>query len=142
MEDHSDALEKVTKLRWRAEEAARREDLQRQEDPESMSSSETQRVLHQLRVHQVELQMQNDELRRVLGELEEAWARYFDLFKLAPVGYFIVSHGGLILEANQTSLTMLGLMEPTVVGQPITRFLFSEDQDIYTSAPETTTGER
>ncbi len=51
-------------------------------------------------MHQIELEMQNDELRRAQQELEASRVKYFDLYDLAPVGYFTVSEQGLILEAN------------------------------------------
>ena len=50
-----------------------------------MSPAETQRMLHELRVHQIELEMQNEELRRSQAELDAAHTRYFNLFDLAPV---------------------------------------------------------
>jgi hypothetical protein len=55
------------------------------------------RVLHELRVHQIELKMQNEELRRTQVQLETARARYFDLYDMAPVGYCIISLQRLIL---------------------------------------------
>jgi PAS domain S-box-containing protein len=115
-------------LRWRAEEAASRK------PPlalDQLSAQEVRATLHELRVHQIELEMQNEELLRVQEKLEEARARYFDLYDLAPVGYLIVSPEGLILEVNQTAVTLLGATRATLVKQPITRFILSEDQDIY-----------
>jgi PAS domain S-box-containing protein len=89
------------------------------------------RVLHELRVHQIELRMQNEELRRTQVELETARARYFDLYDLAPVGYCIISLQGLILEANLTAISLLGTVRAALLKQPITRFIFPDDQDIY-----------
>ena len=60
-------------------------------------------TLHELQLHQVELEMQNKYLHRTQVELEIARARYFDLYELAPVGYLTVSEKGLIMEANFTA---------------------------------------
>ena len=82
-------------------------------------------------MHQIELEMQNEELRRAQVELDAARARYFDLYDLAPVGYCTVSEEGLILEANLTAATLLGVARGALVKQPLTRFILTEDQDIY-----------
>ena len=97
----------------------------------TLSPKDAQQALHELRVHQIELEMQNEELRRVQAELEAARARYSDLYDLAPVGYFMLSEKGLILEANLTAATMLGEKKAALVKKPITRFILPEDQDIY-----------
>jgi PAS domain S-box-containing protein len=90
-----------------------------------------QQIFHELRVHQIELEMQNEELRCAQAEIAESQARYFDLYDLAPVGYVTVSEKGLILEANLTAAIMLGVNRSTLVKQPLTRFILKEDQDIY-----------
>ncbi len=82
-------------------------------------------------VHQIELEMQNEELRRTQEELEASRARYFDLYDLAPVGYFTLSEQGLILEANLTAAKLLGVARGALVKQPLSRFILPEDQDIY-----------
>jgi two-component system, cell cycle sensor histidine kinase and response regulator CckA len=89
------------------------------------------RALHELRVHQIELEMQNEELRRAQEELEVSRARYFDLYDLAPVGYFTLSELGLILEANLTAAKLLGVARSDLVKQPLSRFILPEDQDIH-----------
>ncbi|MFT4513655.1 MAG: formate hydrogenlyase transcriptional activator [Planctomycetota bacterium] len=86
---------------------------------------------HELRVHQIELEMQNEELRGTQVDLDAERARYFDLYDLAPVGYCTVSSAGLIEEANLAVATLLGVTRRELVGCPITRFLYSEDQDLY-----------
>jgi PAS domain S-box-containing protein len=88
-------------------------------------------LLHELQVHQIELEMQNEELREAQAQLEASHSRYFDLYDLAPVGYITLSQGGLILEANLAAATLLGVDRRSLVKQPITHFLFPEDQDIY-----------
>ena len=65
-------------------------------------------TLHELRVHQIELEMQNEELRQTQAELSAAKTRYFDLYDLAPVGYLTVGEKGLILESNFTAAKLLG----------------------------------
>ena len=110
---------------------ARKKTAQVPEDLTTLSPEEARQVLHELRVHQIELEMQNEELRRIQEELEAARARYFDLYDLAPVGYLTVSEQGLILEANLTAAKMLGVTRGTLVKQPLSRFILPEDQDIH-----------
>ncbi|MFZ3048843.1 MAG: ATP-binding protein [Desulfatirhabdiaceae bacterium] len=98
---------------------------------EILSPEEIQQMLHELHVHQVELEMQNEELRVAHAELDAVRARYFDLYDLAPVGYCTIGKDGLILEANLTAATLMGVDRRTLVKQPISRFILKEDQDIY-----------
>jgi len=111
-----------------AEERAAAMEAQGQ-DP--LSPAETRRILHEFRVQQIQLEVQNEELRQAQAELDVMRARYFDLYDLAPVGYCTVSEEGLILEANLTAATLLGLTRPQLVRQPVTRFILREDEDIY-----------
>jgi PAS domain S-box-containing protein len=101
------------------------------ESLEAMPPAEARRVLHELRVHQIELEMQNEELRRALRALEDSRARYFDLYDLAPIGYVTLSESGQILEANLTAARMLGVSRSALVKQALTRFIAPEDQDVY-----------
>lgn len=96
-----------------------------------LSPEATRQVLHDLRVHQIELEMQNDELRRTQHQLEASRARYFDLYDLAPVGYFTLGQTGLIEEANFTAAGILGVARGALVKQHLTRFITSADQDVY-----------
>ncbi|MCX6090198.1 MAG: sensor domain-containing diguanylate cyclase [Candidatus Atribacteria bacterium] len=118
-------------LRQRAEEITRGKAVQSPENLEAMSPEETRQTLHDLQVHQIELEIQNEELRRAQAELETARARYFDLYDLAPVGYCTLSKPGLIQEANLTAVTLLGVARGALIKQPISRFILKEDQDIY-----------
>jgi PAS domain S-box-containing protein len=95
------------------------------------SPDEVARLIEELRVHQIELEMQNEELRRAQEELETSRARYFDLYDLAPVGYLTLSAAGLILEANLTAATLLGVARGALVKQRLTQFILPEDQDLY-----------
>jgi PAS domain S-box-containing protein len=82
-------------------------------------------------VHQAELEMQNEELRQRQEELETSRAKYFDFYNLSPVGYFTISGQGLILEANLTAANLLGMERSLLLGQPFTRLIAAEDQDVY-----------
>ena len=115
-------------LRRRAEDKAR---VMGVEDGESLPPEGARHLLHELRVHQIELEMQNEELRRAQQELEASRARYFDLYDLAPIGYFTLSEKGLILDANLTAASLLGASRGALVMQPLTRFVLPEDQDLY-----------
>ncbi|GEM_PF-3080273 len=112
-------------LRSRAEERAR---ALAPQHPPALSPDET---LQELRVHQIELEMQNEELRRAQLALEDSRARYFDLYDLAPVGYCTLDAEELILEANLTAATLLGVARGALAKQPLTRFILPADQDIY-----------
>lgn len=88
-------------------------------------------LIHELRVHQIELDMQNEELRRAQVDLEATRQRYFDLYDLAPVGYCTLSEKGFIMEANLTATTLLNVTRGEMLRKPLTRFILREDQDIY-----------
>ena len=86
---------------------------------------------NELRLYQIELEMQNEELRWAQEELEASQSRYFYLYELAPVGFFTLSEQGLILEANLTAATLLGVARGALIRQPLTRFILPEDQGSY-----------
>ena len=111
-----------------AEELLRGEALQA---VEPLSREATRQMLHELRVHQIELEMQNEELRRTQTELADERARYFDLYDMAPVGYLTVGETGLILQANLTAAILLGMARGALTKQPLSRFILKADQDIY-----------
>lgn len=117
----------VSTLRQRAEEIL----LKLSHPPDSIPPQEAHLLLHELQVHQIELEMQNDELRRAQLELEASREKFFDLYDLAPVGYFSLDEKGFIREANLTSASMLGIERKQLVGKPLTRFIYREDQDLY-----------
>jgi PAS domain S-box-containing protein len=118
----------AAKLRKWAEEQARTL------EPISLSAQtpeEIQQILHELRVHQIELEMQNEELRTAQEEIVAGRDRYYDLYELAPVAYCILSEHGLFLEANLTATTLLGVARSALLRQPISRFILNEDEDIH-----------
>jgi PAS domain S-box-containing protein len=85
--------------------------------------------MYELQVHQIELEMQNEELRRTQIELDGARSRYFDLYDLAPVGYCTLSETGLVVEANLTACMMFGVSRHSLISKPISRFIHKSAQD-------------
>jgi len=118
-------------LRQRAERIAGAVTAQSQEEIAASATGSVGLLLHELLVHKLELEMQNEELRRAQGKLEAQKARYFDLYDLAPVGYLSLDERGLILEANLTASRLTGMPRSRLVAQPFTRFVHKEDQDVY-----------
>lgn len=131
MKNKDDRTEQTAILRRQAEEIAREKAFKSPRNPEEMSLEETRQILHDLRVHQIELEMQNEELRRSQQELDAAGARYFDFYDLAPVGYLTLSEKGLILAANLTTAAMLDVVRSNLIKKPFSRFIFKEDQDTF-----------
>jgi PAS domain S-box-containing protein len=89
------------------------------------------RLMHELRVHQVELESQNEALRHAKDELELARALYFDLYEQAPTGFLTLSEQGLILQANIRAARLLGMEREALVNKPVSSFIFRDDQDAY-----------
>jgi PAS domain S-box-containing protein len=114
-------------LRRQAEEKARAVSA---EAGAPLPPGQVQELLHELRVHQIELEMQNEELRRAQAELAESRARYFDLYNLAPAGYLTLNAKGIILEANLRAADLLGREGPPLIGGLFSAYVHSEDQDI------------
>ena len=94
-------------------------------------SGEEGNILHELRVQQIELEMQNDELRRTQVELDTERMHYFHFYDLAPVGYITLSEKGIVLEANLTAANQLGRVRGAILNLPFSSFILREDQDIY-----------
>ena len=105
------------------------------EDRKTLSNSQvaqdTTHLLHDLRVHQIELEMQNEELRSAQQELSGAKARYLELFDLAPVGYCTLIDDGLILEANLAAANLLGRARSHLVRRAVTQFIAHDDLGIF-----------
>ncbi|MGV8905200.1 MAG: PAS domain-containing protein [Acetobacterium sp.] len=130
-EKSDDIASKSQELRRQAEDLTTGQDYCSAKDLSSMSLAEVEKVMHELEVHQIELELQNEELRRANLEVDRVRARYFDLYDMAPVGYCTISEEGEILESNFTLSTLLGRTRGALKGQIISNFIYSEDQDIY-----------
>ncbi len=118
-------------LRQMAEEIIGDDARDSRASPPLLTPEAMQQALHELRVHQIELEMQNEELRQAQAKIEDAKERYFDLYDLAPIGYLTLSAQGSILQANLTSTRLLEVVRAELIKQPITRFIYRDDQDIF-----------
>src|SRR5688572_26342567 len=92
------------------------------------SAVEQDRLMHDLRVHQIELEMQNRELRKAQSALEAASARYAELYDLAPVACVTLERDGCIREANLTATSLFGLERAELIGRPLSAFTEMEDR--------------
>lgn len=96
-------------------------------DEEKPFTEEMGWLIHELRVHQVQLEMQNEELRKSLIELDGLRQQYFNLYDLAPVSYITINENGLILKANISAARLLGVDRRDLVMQPIAQFISPDD---------------
>lgn len=118
----------LSDLRKKAEEQIHATNIT---DLSTLSAEEGQRLLHELQVHQIELEMQNEELRRAQDELEASRDKYSDLYDFAPVAYFTIDEKGLIEESNLTGATLLGVERRALLRQPLSRFVSQKHQDAF-----------
>lgn len=91
------------------------------------SAIETQRLLHELQVHQIQLEMQNEDLLHARTELEEVLLCYTDLYDFAPVGYVSVNRAGHIVQANFAGARLLGSKRAVLPGRPLAGFVAKAD---------------
>jgi PAS domain S-box-containing protein len=114
----------VTGLRRRAEARLRRQwRNRRSEAGVPKPDADTRRLLQELQIHQIELEMQNAELQKARDDMEVILERYTDLYEFAPVGYFSINAEGLILEVNLTGAALLGVERPGLIHLRLQRFV-------------------
>ncbi|WP_394754015.1 diguanylate cyclase domain-containing protein [Crenothrix sp.] len=89
---------------------------------------ETEHLVHELQVHQIELEMQNEELRQAYTALEESRDRYIDLYEFAPIGYLTLTLEGIIIEINLAGATLLGVERKKLINRHFARFVAEQDQ--------------
>ncbi len=117
-----DKILSAAKLRCRAEER-----LPAIKSPPPPNKKATQQLVHELEVHQLELEMQNAELLQARDELEISRNTYAELYDFAPVGYFIFDRRGLIQEVNLTGAHLLGIERGLLVKRPFSSFIVDAD---------------
>jgi PAS domain S-box-containing protein len=117
----TDFLLAAEELRRRAEDRLRKR--LGKDGGEQKSASDDQRLLHELQVHQIELEMQNAELQGTRDETEALLEKYTDLYDFAPVGYFSLDERGRILDVNLTGTVLLGVERSRLIDQCLPRFV-------------------
>jgi PAS domain S-box-containing protein len=96
-----------------------------------MSGRDLQELVHDLSVHQIELEMQNEELRRSQEQLEQSRGEYADLYDFAPVGYLTFDKAGLITGVNLTACSLLSVERSLLVRKPFALFIHAGSQDLF-----------
>jgi len=129
-ENETGPIQLPDQLRAHAEEIHRKSRVQPHQDV-PLAPTDVQTMLHELRVHQIELEMQNEELRRIQSELDKTREHYFDLYDLAPVGYCSISKSGLISQINLTAAIQFGVPREELLGLPLSKFIFRDDRDTF-----------
>lgn len=105
---------KIAELRNRAMETLE----SRRSSMERMPVEDVRKLVEELQIHQIELEMQNEELRSIQYELEQSRKKYSDLYDFAPVGYLTINEEGRIVEANLTAAKQLGMERSILIGKP------------------------
>lgn len=97
--------------------------------PEGAAVQPAELLMHELLVHKVALELQNEELRRTLDALEEAQERYADLYEYAPLGYITVNREGMVSEVNATGAGLLGVDRAKLIGCHFSKLVAPQDRD-------------
>ncbi len=134
MKKNQDQTEDAATLRRSAEERLAR---QKPEGGEQRTEVEMARLVHELEVHQIELEMQNAELQRTRVEAEAALERYTELYDFAPVGYFSIDQQGLIQELNLAGAAMLGMARSRILQRRLRGFVSPASRPVVDAFLET-----
>jgi len=118
----------AAELRCRAEARLRAD---RKKGAPARTDAETQRLVHELQVHQIELEMQNEELRQSRAEVEAGLDRYTELYDFAPVGYLTLDRDGAIRQVNLTGARLLGVERARLPGRHFGVFVAAPDHSVF-----------
>jgi chemotaxis family two-component system sensor kinase Cph1 len=125
MKNENTEIERRKNLRQRAMELLQKN----QESIAALTKKEIVELAHELSVYQIELEMQNEELRRSQQEIEESRCRYSDLYDFAPVGYLTLDKNGLVEEANLTACQMLSVERTSMIKKPFHLYVDKNSRD-------------
>ncbi len=98
---------------------------------DEMSNEEISKLVHELWVRQIELEVQNEELRNIQAHLETSQKKYADLYDFAPLGYCIFTKDGLTLEANLIIAEQLGVERQTLINTQFHPYVVEEDRELF-----------
>jgi PAS domain S-box-containing protein len=117
--DKSNNKNYMSKLRKTAEEILKNKKI----ISADFENRSLQELMHEIQVHQIELEMQNDELKRNQAELEISRNMYSDLYDFAPIGYFTLNVNGIIIKTNLAGANLIGKEKSKITNQPFTKFI-------------------
>ncbi len=126
MKKKPEFIKDAVKLRRNAEKQ-----LATKLQPVDPTYSDDKKLLHELQVHQIELEMLYENLRQAYEQLEKSWACYYDLYNMAPIGYLTLSSTDLIQDVNTTTAMLLGLSREALIQKPLTSFILDTDHELY-----------
>ncbi len=98
---------------------------------DKLKDLDTNKLLHELQVHQIELEMQNEELRQAYETTEKALRNYTMLFDLSPIGYFSLDEEGSIIDLNFTGADMLGEKRYSLLNSNFKLFISDESKPVF-----------
>ncbi|WKZ15671.1 MAG: PAS domain-containing protein [Candidatus Jettenia caeni] len=119
----STIIKQTGKLKKQAQQTRCRKN---RETTKKMPASDIEKLIHELQTHQIELEMQNNELLKVQQEIEESRIKYVDLYDFAPIGYVTLDPRGIIVEANLTLCNLLGIERKHLMNKPFPLFIANE----------------
>ena len=128
MKKHKDTSADAAELRRQAEERLKEQET---EDVYAQAEQDAQRLIHELQVHQIELELQNEELRQSRAEVETCLEQYTYLYDFAPVGYFTLDRNGVIRQVNLTGAQLLGVARSRLVNRRFGLLVSPETRPIF-----------
>jgi PAS domain S-box-containing protein len=93
----------------------------------------TSDLIHELKLHQIELEIQNEDLLKTQLDLISSRNKYIEFYELAPIGYFSLDKNAIIKEVNQAGCQLLGLNKSSLINRCFTRYIVPEDQTLFSS---------
>jgi two-component system response regulator len=119
-------IHKSKELREHAEEIISNKFINQEEIPKGFRE-----LISDLQMHQIEIEMQKEELKQFEQEIRDSRKRYFDLYNSAPLGYFTLLENGIIIEANNTGASILGISRSGLINSSFNSFLSQDSRQLF-----------